>query len=113
MTAFYVKAEQYIETEAQEALSAIDGFIVSKVEPALQQFIEQFSTDFGKVALALAETAAQSVLASQTTIVAAAKNIYQTLINQGLQIAETDGVNVALNAVRVFLNTAPAVNVAA
>lgn len=108
MTAFYVKAENYIEKEAEEALNAIEGFTASKVFPELQQFIEQFSTDFGKAALAAAEAAAQAVLTSQSTIIAAATNVYQTLINQGLQIAETDGLNVVLNAIRVFLNAAPA-----
>lgn len=107
MTAFYIKAEQYIEKEAEEALNAIEGFIVKKVEPALQQFVEQFSTDFGKAALVAAEAAAAQVLASQATILDAAKNVFQTLLNSGLQIAETDGMNIVLNAIRVFLNATP------
>lgn len=80
------------------------------VVPNLEKFVEQFFTDFGAQALALAEGEAPAVLSGSKTIQQAAADITPQITADATQDAEKDGT-VALNAVRVQLTalaTAPA-----
>lgn len=70
--------------------------------PELHQFIDQFSSDFGKQALVDGKAFVISV-SSGTPIMDAAKELATTLVAQGLDTAGHDAETVAANALGVLL----------
>lgn len=72
------------------------------VVPALETFVDQFLTDFGSQALALAEPEAQKIISGEKTIEQAAADLIPQIAAVAVTTAEKDGT-VALNALRVHL----------
>lgn len=85
--------------------SLVQDFFTHDVEPALEAFIKQFTTDFGKKALELAAPIAAEVIAGTMTIGDAASKIIHDLGVLGVTTAEQDAKDVALNAIRVHLTS--------
>lgn len=89
----------FIKKEAQN----VKDFFVSAVDPVLENFVKQFMTDFGKAALVEAAPLAQALLNGEAnvTIQTQAKTLVENLAAKGITLAESDAMQVALNAIRV------------
>ena len=81
------------------------GFFSANVEPVVVSFLKQFTTDFGKAALEQAAPFAAAVIAGSTPIGAAADGLLAVLGETALTIAEQDGKTVALNAIRLHIES--------
>lgn len=106
MTSFIVQAEDYVVTKAKAAVSDVEGVLVNDIDPLVEQFIVQFGTDFGKAALQLGASFVANIVNGTATIGTSIKPLFQTILNTGIEIAETDGLNIAGNALRVLVNGA-------
>lgn len=103
MTSFIVKGEEYLVNLAKQAASGIASIFVKDVEPAIEAFIHQFTTDFGQRILVDAEALASSVQDGSVSILEAASTLVAQAASQAGGIAAKDAVTVALNAIRVHL----------
>lgn len=101
MTSFIVRGEEYLVSKAKEAVSGIASIFSHDVEPAIEAFVSQFITDFGKKVLADAEALAPQVASGQVSIVEAGTQLLAQAAAQAGGIAANDAVTVALNALRV------------
>lgn len=103
MTSFIVKGEEYLVNLAKQAASGIASVFVKDVEPALEAFIHQFTTDFGALALQEAAALAPAVKANPSSILTVGADLVSKLASKAGGIAAQDALTVALNALRVHV----------
>lgn len=98
--------ENFVDKEYEEAKAFFAAKVVPAVEDVLAAWTKQFSTDFGKAALAAAATAV-TAFATQglSAVPALAEAAGAALMAEGISIAEADAQTVLLNAARTVLNS--------
>lgn len=101
-------AEAWVLKEAKAAAGACEGVFVNDIEPAIELFLKQFATDFGKACLSLGGAFIVNLLNKTSTIATSAPHLVQSVVNAGIQIGEQDALDVAGNALRVLVTNASA-----
>lgn len=78
-------------------------FLIKNVEPVAEAWLKQFTTAFGAIAVVEAKEFADQVKTGQKTMKDAGHELSSDLVKRGKVTAEEVCIDVALNAIRMYL----------